>query len=68
VASSVLEEVIRGAAQEFADRVLGRRGKGEEAVAAPSASPPPVAPAADPDAIEPPKTRTRRKRTGGATG
>jgi hypothetical protein len=67
VASSVLEEVIRGAAQEFADRVLGRRGKGEESTA-PPASPPSVTPAANPDATEPPKTRTRRKRTGGATG
>jgi hypothetical protein len=68
VASSVLEEVIRGAAQEFADRVLGRRGRGEEAAAAAPASPPPVSAASNPDAIEPPKTRTRRKRTGGATG
>jgi hypothetical protein len=69
VASSVLEEVIRGAAQEFADRVLGRRGKGEEPAAATPTAQPAVAPAAGgPGAIEAPKTRTRRKRTGGATG
>ncbi|NQW64312.1 MAG: hypothetical protein HQ461_15925 [Deltaproteobacteria bacterium] len=69
VASSVLEEVIRGAAQEFADRVLGRRGKGEEpAAATPPAQPAVPAAAAVPEALEAPKTRTRRKRTGGATG
>ena len=69
VASSVLEEVIRGAAQEFADRVLGRRGKGEEpAAAAPPAQSAVPPAAAVPDVLEAPKTRTRRKRTGGATG
>jgi len=69
VASSVLEEVIRGAAQEFADRVLGRRGKGEEpAAASPTAQPADAPAAAVPEALEAPKTRTRRKRTGGATG
>ncbi len=69
VASSVLEEVIRGAAQEFADRVLGRRGKGDEPAASPSEAQPPADDSASgAEAVEPPRTRTRRKRTGGATG
>ena len=65
VVSSVLEEVIRTAAQEFADRLLGRRAKADDAATSPAPSEgadPVVAPAVPPS----PKTRTRRKRTGGA--
>lgn len=67
VVSGVLEEVIRAGAQEFADRLLGRRAKGDEA-SAPAAAATAPAPAAASSDEQPaaPKTRTRRKRTGGA--
>lgn len=69
VVSSVLEEVIRGAAQEFADRVLGRRGKVDEgATPTPPSNPITAEPLVANASAEPPKTRSRRKRTGGATG
>ena len=72
VVSSVLEEVIRGAAQEFADRVLGRRGKSDDqpppSTPAPATSAAVSAPAVMKAEEPAPKTRTRRKRTGGATG
>lgn len=69
VVSSVLEEVIRGAAQEFADRLLGRRTKGDEgSVQTPLSSPAVAAPAAVSKTAETPKTKSRRKRTGGAKG